>query len=226
MQFKIRSQPFEKIHADVLLAVSGREFISIDQSLSGDNRDEVTYDFRPQFTYKMNDRIEITQDYGLNIEFTDFVYNDNENFLDRNITFSNSVRTRLSAALTTVFRYRLHFHDRGSYLRQNPAEERVLRITQEDRKDLVEIFMNYAVNTHLNVVVRQEYARRKDTIVATGAESVFPDGKIEGGLEGKYNWGAQNALSFSLMKVNRFGTFNSRAQNDFWQMRSNITYAF
>jgi hypothetical protein len=226
LEFRIRSQPFKKISANVLLAVSGREFVNIDRSLSSDNREEVTYDFRPQFTYKLNDRIEVAQDYGLNIEFTDFVYAENENFLDRNITFVNVVRAKLTAALFTEFRYRLHFHDRGSYLRQSTADERVLRITQEDRKDLIEVRMRYAVNKHLNVVVRQEYGRRKDTIVFSGAESIFPDGQIEGGLEGQYNWGTDNTLNFSLLKVNRFGTFNSRAQNDFWQMKSNIKYAF
>lgn len=226
VQLKIRSVPFEKIRADILLSVSGREFVSIDRSLSTDNREEITYDFRPQFTYKMNDRIEIAQDYGLNIEFTDYVYQDNENFLDRNITFGNIVKARLSQKLYTEFRYRLHLHDRGSYLRDNPREERVLRIAQKDRKDLIEIYMSYAVTKYLSVVVRHEYAQRKDTFVATGSESVFPDGKIQGGLEGKYSWGTRGSLEFSLLKVNRFGTFNSRAQNDFWQMSSNVKYAF
>ncbi len=226
MQAKLSSKPFPKFDAGVFLAVSSVDYINIDRSLSGDNRRETTYDFRPEFTYHLNDRIGITQKYGLNIEFSDFVFSETDNFLDRNITFSNTIEARLTGALAATFHYGLLLHDRGSYRLNASATERTLNISQEDRKDQLSLKMRYALTPHLNVLTRQEYAQRRDRIVISGSETTFPEGKIEGGLEGKYVWEEGKELSFSLLKVNRFGSFNTEEQNSYWLMSTNIKYAF
>jgi len=226
VQVKLTSSPFSKVDAAIYLAVSSVDYINIDRSLSADNRRETTYDFRPEFTYRLSDRITISQKYGLNIEFTDFVFTENENFLDRNITFSNTVDVKLTRALSAQMHYGLLLHDRGSYLLDPGAIERVLRISQKDTKNLLRIKMRYRINEHLSAVARQEFAERRDRVVTSGTETKFPEGTIEAGLEGEYRWSDTRKLSFSLIKVNKFGQFNTSAQNDYWLMKSNLSYAF
>jgi hypothetical protein len=226
VQVRIASSPFPKVDAGIYLAVSSVDYINIDRSLSADNRRETTYDFRPEFTYNLNDRITISQKYGLNIEFTDFVFTENENFLDRNITFSNTVDAKLTRALFVQMHYGLLLHDRGSYLLDPGAIERVLRISQKDTKNLLRVKMRYRINEHLRAVAKQEFAERRDRVVTSGTETTFPEGTIEAGLEGEYKWSDARKLTFSLIKVNKFGRFNTKAQNDYWLMTSNLSYAF
>jgi hypothetical protein len=223
---RIQSTPFPKISAGVYVSVTKTEFVNIDGSLSQNNREETTYDFRPSISYKMNERVEIKQDYGLNIEFSDFVFKEDDNFLDRNITFSNTITARLSKALDVDLYYSLRLHDRGSYLSPTPASERLLNINQEDRRDEMKINVRYAINSRLTLIGKNDYSQRVDEILGTGRQNKFTDGGIEIGLEGNYKIGGGNTFKFALRKVNRFGRFNREEQEDYWVMDSSIRYTF
>ncbi|MEE9271238.1 MAG: hypothetical protein V3V49_13375 [Candidatus Krumholzibacteria bacterium] len=225
MNLKINSKPFPKITASIYLALNQTDFVNIDGSLSQNNRAETTYDFRPELTYTLNDRIQIKQTYGLNLELTEFDFDENNNFLDRNFIFSNTVRSRLSKALSTELYYQLLLHDRGSYLRPAPGEERLLNIEQEDRRDQMNVSFRYKINSHLTLLGKNEYSRRRDQFGA-GNATVFIDGGLEIGIEGAYRWGTEKNLNVKLRKVNRFGRFNSEEQESYWIMDSSVKYAF
>ncbi len=226
INLNLRSSPFPKVSTSIVLSVTSVEFVNIDASLSGDNRKETTYDLRPSITYRLSDRIQIQQEYNLNVEFTDFVFTDEDNFLDRNIRFTNQVTAQLSGSINVEFYYTLHLHDGGSYLREYPGAERLLAIDSEDRKDQTRIKMRYTITKNLTALCEQEYNRRIDRIVATGQETEFTDGGIRGGLMGNYKWGNNQSVTFTLMKANRFGRFNSDAQNDYWEMDTQVKYNF
>jgi hypothetical protein len=94
INLNVTSQPFPKISARVYLSANQTDFVNISGSLSQNNRKETTYDFRPGFTYKITERVELRQEYGLNIEFTEYVFTEEDNFLDRNFLFANTIRAR------------------------------------------------------------------------------------------------------------------------------------
>jgi hypothetical protein len=225
LNLKIDSKLFPKITSSVYLALNQTDFVNIDGSLSQNNRVETTYDFRPELTYALNDRISVKQVYGLNLELTEFDFNENNNFLDRNFMFSNSVRSRLTKALSTELYYQLLLHDRGSYLRPAPGEERLLDIEQEDRRDQMNVSFRYKINSHLTLLGKNEYSRRRDQF-GGGSSTVFTDGGLEIGIEGAYKWGTEKNLNLKLRKVNRFGRFNSEEQESYWVMDSSVKYAF
>jgi hypothetical protein len=226
LSLSINSRPYSKLSATISMSASSIEFVNIDASLSGQNRKETTYDFRPSITFQLNDRIQIKQDYGLNIEFTEYAFDENENDLDRNVRFSNTVRAKLTNALNVEFFYDLHFHDAGSYLRESPDGDRFLSVDTEDRKDRITLGFRYKINSHLTAVGDYDYSRRVDKAVGSDRETEFADGGIAAGLEGDYKWGTGQSLSFTLVKVKRYGRFNTDLQNDFWEMNSQLRYAF
>jgi len=221
----IQSRPFSKIAARVSGAIQQNEFISIHRSLSDQNRSELSFNFRPEFTYEISKMVSLNQIYGLNIEFTDFVYNENDNFLDRNITFSNTITTRPFPTLELELFYGLLLHDQGSYLRETPDAERLLDVDQEDRRDQMEIRFRYDVNSKLALVGRNEYSRNEQRFVG-GRTNVFIDGGLELGVEGNYKLGPSRELKIALRKGNRFGQFNSPEQEDYWVMDSSINFTF
>jgi hypothetical protein len=226
VNLQLRSRPFSKITASVGTSYIRTEFINIDQSLSSNNRVKSRYDLRPTLTYKMNDRISINQSYGLAIEFTDHTFVPEDNFLDRNVTFSNDVSVQLSRKLSGSFFYAYTYHDRGSYLSEVEGEERVLNRDREDRRDQIRLEFSYRATEHISVVGDQEYSRRVDRTIGSPVVRVSEDGGIEVGIRGKYDWENNRALNFTLMKANRFGSFTAEAQKDYWVVNAEFKYAF
>jgi hypothetical protein len=221
---RLNSKLFPKVDASVYVSVSKTDYLNIRASFSQNNRAETVYELRPEFTYKINSRLELTQRYGLNIQFADFVFQDDENYLDRNMSFSNMLRTRLSTKLGADFYYALQRHDKGSYLRPSPSAERILEINQEERRDEVKLSFRYQINRHLALTGLNEYSQRKDLL--SPSSSIFKDGGIEVGIDGNYDFGEQRTLKFAMKRVKRFGRFNAEAQNDYWVMDSSINYTF
>jgi hypothetical protein len=221
---RLSSNPFTKVTTGIYLSVGQTEFVNVDGSLSQDNRAETTYDLRPEFTYRITERVSLKQTYGLNIEFTEYHFTEDDNFLDRNFTFTNTVKAKLSNSLDTEVYYQLRLHDRGSYLRPEPTAERELSITQEDRRDQMRISFRYQINSHLTLLGRNDYSQRTD--LRTGRNTTFTDGGVEIGVEGNYDFGPERVLKLRMQRVKRFGRFNSKEQEDYWVMDSSLTYAF
>lgn len=225
INLSINSQPFPKIAAEILMSASQNDFVNISGTLSQNNRKETTFDFRPKFTYKITNRVELKQRYGLNIEFSDFVFTPDENFLDRNFLFGNTVRVYLTTRLSATMDYSLLLHDRGSYLAPFPGAERLLDIDQKDRRDVIDLDFRYAVTPRLALLGGYDFTTRRDLNNVSNVPA-FRDGGLELGAEGAYAWGTNRNLRFRLIKVNRFGRFNSAKQEDFWNMDSMLTFQF
>jgi hypothetical protein len=226
INLRIDSQPFPKITARILLSTIQTDFVNISGSLSQNNRRETTYDFRPELVYKITERIELSQKYGLNIEFTEFDFTENDNFLDRNFLFTNTIKTQLTPKLRVWVDYSLLLHDRGSYLAPTPGEERLLRIEQEDRRDRMSLSFRYQINPRLAVFGGHDYTQRKDVFAGGAGRPAFKDGGLEVGAEGNYAWGGGRTLRFKVAKHNRFGRFSSAAQEEYWVMNSTLRFPF
>lgn len=216
----------DKVDVAVPFSWTTSDFVNIDRTQSSNNRRKSRYDFRPRINFKINPKFSISQEYWLSLEFTDFDFNETDNTLDRNVNFMNEFRYQLTTAISTKMIYRLELHDRGSYLPLVPGGERFLEKDREDRRDRMALGMQYRINANLSAVVDYDYSQKVDRTVSTGFEQVTSDGGIIGGIVGRYNWGPGRDLRLELKKANRFGSFNTEAQNDYWVMNSEIKYTF
>jgi hypothetical protein len=223
---RLNSKLVPKVDASVYVNVARTDVVKIRASQSANNRQETLYELRPEFTYKITNRIDLTQRYGLNIQFADYVFQENENFLDRVLSFSNLLRTRLSTKLGVDFYYALQRHDKGSYLRPEPEAERVLVVNQEERRDEVKISFRYQINRHLTLLGANDYSQRKDLLAPPERSAVLKNGGVEIGIDGSYDFGGQRSLKLAMKRVKRFGRFNAEGQNDYWVMDSSINYKF
>jgi hypothetical protein len=223
---RISSKLFPKVQTTVFVEVAQTDKFNIKSSRSQNNETETRFDLRPEFTYKINDRISLTQKYGLNIEFSDFLFQADQNFLDRNITFANTFNVRLTPALTAEVFYSYLLHTKGSYLEPFPGAERLLSTNQKDRRDEITIKFRYQLNSHIAAIGRNEYSQRKDLFATGAAAAAFKTGGLELGLEGDYKLGTQNGLRFTVRRVKRFGRFNSPEQQDFWVMDTALNVTF
>jgi len=227
----IASAPFPKISTALSLSVTSSKFVNTHYSQSENNRTKDRYDFRPTIRYKMNDRVSVEQSYGLAIEVTDFHFKPEENFLDRNITFSNRITHNVTDHLKTDFTYSLTLHDRGSYLPLivdgvQVGSEEYLDIEREDRTDQTRLSFEWKVSDHVSLVGRHDYSRRRDKTIATGSTNTTTDGGIEGGATGSYDWGAGRQLSFEFKRAERFSPFGTEEQKKYWIANLSFKYAF
>ncbi len=238
---KFNSLPFEKLSANVSLSYSGQEIINIKESQSENNRTRTLYELRPGFVYYFNDQFLISQSYAVVIEYTDFVFTPTSNFLDRNLIFTNKFDFRPSKRINFVFDYAYNFHDNGSYLPDPVTGEDELSVQGEDRRDRVNLRLEYRVmdrivkgprlgdpdmNRSLQVFAEQRYNRFEDQVVGLDESDVTTDGQITVGSRGDYDFGSGRTLKFSIARVKRFSQFGSEAEKNFWDMRSEFNYPF
>jgi len=227
VRLDLSSTLFTKFSVGVGMSWSETQFINIDASQSEGNRVKSRYDFRPSITYRVNDRLTIVQNYGLALEFTDFTFTETDNFLDRNVTFSNEFRVTPTPNLQGKFYYGLTLHDRGSYLPLEPGGERFLTVDTEDRRDQIELGVRYRMGPHLSLEGDYEFSHKEDRAVGgVGRDRVTEDGSIRAGIVAKQNWGNGRTLNLTLKRARRHGPFVSEAQRDFWIMNGELRYAF
>lgn len=223
---RLTSKMTAKVDATVYVNAAKTDFIRVRASQSANNRQETMLELRPEFTYRITPRVELTQKYGLNIQFADYVFQENENFLDRIMSFSNVVRARLSTRIGVDFLYTLQLHDKGSYLRPEPKAARVLVVNQEERRDEVKVSFRYQISRRFVILGANDYSQRKDLLSSSPNKGLIKNGGVEIGIDGNYEIGAKGALKLAMKRVKRFGRFNAEAQNDYWVMDSSLNYRF
>jgi hypothetical protein len=226
VNMRITSRPYAPMVASISLAYSASEFINIDATQSENNRTRDLYELRPSFTYTVNTWFTIVQTYGVAIEYTDFIYKSADNFLDRNLIFSNEFQFVPTPAVRFRFEYGLHVHDTGSYLPDEVTGEELLTVEREDRRERLTLRVDYRLNPHLGVFGDNYYSSFTDRTIATESETVTTDGQIRVGTTGDYDWGKGRKLTFQVARVKRFSAFGADAEKNYWDARSEFTYPF
>jgi hypothetical protein len=223
---RITSQLFKKMSANITLGYSISDFVNIDSTQSENNRSRELWELRPAFTYAFRDNLIIVQNYGLAIEYTDYDFKPDDNFLDRNITFSNEFQYRPSKAIDFRFEYALHLHDSGSYLPDPVTGERLLEVDAEDRRDRTRIRVDYKATERIKFFAENRYSRREDRTPGSDEVDATTDGAIHVGTSGDYDWGTGRRLKFTVTRVKRFSEFGADAEKNYWDARSEFSYLF
>ncbi|MDH4038547.1 MAG: hypothetical protein OEX18_13775 [Candidatus Krumholzibacteria bacterium] len=221
---RLSSQPFSRVSANVTVSYSSTQFINIDESQSRNNRTRDLYEMRPGFSWNVRDWFTISQTYGVVIEYTDYVFVPNDNFLDRNLIFANTFTFKPVPGLDFRFDYGLNKHDKGSYLPTGPNGEDVLNVDREDHRSRLTLRVDYAVNDRLAFFAENRYSQFVDKTVSSNLETVTTDGQIAVGTTGKYDFGKNRKLSFLLSRVKRFAPTGSAKEKDYWDMRSELNF--
>jgi hypothetical protein len=226
LNLRISSSPFKRVSANVTLAYSISDFINIDASQSENNRTRELYEMRPGFTWVLSEMFTISQTYGIAIEYTDYTYNPNQNFLDRNLTFSNEFQFRPTKRIDLRWEYALHLHDSGSYLPDEVTGERLLDVDSEDRRDRMRIRMDFKATNNIKIYAENVYSQREDRTPGSDDVSVNTDGSVMVGTNTEYDWGNGRKLKFLVGRVKRFSEFGAEAEKNYWDARSEFSYPF
>lgn len=224
---QLTSSPFKKISAKVSAIYTNSQFINIDSTQSGNNRTRTLWELRPAFTYFVNERLSIIQNYALTFDYSDYDFKSSENYLDRNLTFSNEFQYHPTKKVGLMFRYDLLNHDNGSYLYDAETGGDVLTIRSKDRRDRTDIRVDYALKKEIAVFAENAYTRSEDRVTGSSIVTKTTDGQIEVGTNVNYTWGTGGRmLRITVSRVKRFSEFGSELEKNYWNAQSTFSYPF
>ncbi len=220
------------IKAGVKFTYRQHQTINIDASLSGDNRTDYTYWVVPRFLLKPTGWFDIGQDYEIKMEFTDFIFNENENYLDRTIVMSTKANFSFLASHLGI-KHMYRFIDTGSYLRPLDGGERLYGRTNESfehrltfRYEYVPV-KEFTLYSHSNYRF-QESNRLGDVGGTKGIIStrLYNSGEMSLGLSRTTQLTKSGKADLNIGWVRRFGPNLTKERREFWDIDLNVVINF
>ncbi len=228
----LKSKLFERISVVIDVSAGRYERVNIDRSLSGDNRFEYNYKLSPSYTVKPSGWIELKQKYTIKIDYTDFVYRAEENFLNRNTTVETMASFRIKSSITCRFKHLYLLKDTGSY-RERGGGERAYSPFGEDIDNDLGLALMYTPSEGFEVLAKADFRNQKSNQLGdiggrTGVISsvMYDSGGLVLGFKRKRKFAGKGEVDLDVSYVRRFGPNLAEIAREYWDVDASITYNF
>ena len=227
----LRAAPVRRITADVTLAADRYETINIDGTLSGDNRVDYQYRVGPLITLKPARWITLSQDYTVKIEYTDFVYTEDKNYLNRTTTLNTTAGFMVVRPLAFNIRHSYLMKDTGSYLTRNG--EQLYNPSNENREQSLFFDLRYTPLRDLTVKAQADFRNQRNNVfgVLDGQKAIVgstlsQSGGLRVGFVRNRRIGSLGTVNLDVSYVRRYGPYMTEERRRYWDVNSNITLKF
>jgi hypothetical protein len=223
--------PYKRVTVDVKSTIDRYETINIDSTLSGDNRVDYKYQVGPTITVRPAAWVSITQDYILKIEYTDFVFTEDKNYLNRTTTLSTRADFTLFPALRLGVRHGYYMRDTGSYLMREGGKR--YSPTNDTRDNTLDFDFNYEVMPGFDLKLSSGFNIQKGRVF--GAEngkkivvstSTFESGDMIAGFTRTMGFGEFGGISLDVSYVRFYGPYITPEKKEYFEANSTITLKF
>jgi hypothetical protein len=223
--------PFKKIAAAAMATVERYETINIDMTLSGDNRIDYKYQVGPTITVRPSNWVTITQDYLVKIEFTDFVYREDKNYLNRTTTLNTQTSFSLFPALMFSIRNSYLMKDTGSYLMRTGG--RRYRPSNNTHENILDIQLGYNLSTNFTLKAAGNFrVQRNDVFGAQEGHriiigsSTYESGGMKLGFERTKKFADLGDIDLDVTYVRNYGPYITEQRREYVEANSTITLRF
>ncbi|HSG27301.1 MAG TPA: hypothetical protein VLA34_02385, partial [Candidatus Krumholzibacterium sp.] len=162
---KVDTWMFGFIKTIVTGTMSRHETINIDASLSGDNRTDYQYYFIPEFSFNPTPYMSLGQKYELKVDYTEFSFDSNQNYLNRNTTLVTNAGFNLFRRMRLRLEHRYNMKDTGSYL-SSAGADRLYGPTNENIENKLQVVMEYDPVEDLTIFVRSSFKGQKNNALS------------------------------------------------------------
>ncbi len=221
-----------KIRAGVKFTYKQYETINIDASLSDDNRTDYTYWVVPRFLLRPTNWFEIGQDYEIKMEFTDFAFRENENYLDRTMIMSTNAKFKFFGSRLGI-RHRYQFIDTGSYLRPPDGSERLYGRTNESFEHRLAVRYEYMPVNDFTLFTYSNYRFQESNQLGLrdGTKGIintryYSSGEMKLGFSRVAEVTKSGKLDLNIAWVRRFGPNLTKERREFWDIDLNVEIKF
>ncbi len=223
--------PYRKFTVDIGGIIDRFETINIDNTLSGDNRIENKYQLSPRLSLKPVPWLTLSQDYIIKIEFTDFVYTEDKNYLNRTTSLNTRANFNVFPSLTFGFLHSYLKKDTGSYLMR--AAGRRYSPTNETFDHTLELTARYQVMADFLVTAAGDFSIQSGNIFGSrngrkiiSSTTMYESGGMTFGVARTMKFGERGGISLDVAYVRNYGPNISAERKEYWQADSELTLRF
>lgn len=228
--FTIRA-PYRKFGIDVSGLIDRFETINIDNTYSGDNRVDYKYQLGPTLRLNPAGWLSLSQDYIVKIEFTDFVFKEDENYLNRTTAANTRAYFDPSKSFGFDFLYSFLRKDTGSYLNRGGGEK--YSPTNETLEHNLGMAVRYELIKDLAVKGDTDFRIQTSNVFKSvngvkviASSTVYESGGMKVGFERKVGFGRHGGLTVDLAYVRNYGPYISEARKEYWEGDAELTLTF
>ena len=230
--FSFHSAPVEGVvTTNVSITTSRKETINISSEYSNDNRVDYLYRVMPSYVFRPVRWFTISQKYTIKIEYTDFVFKDEENYINRTTSLVTNAHFDILRRLTFSFEHSYLMKDTGSYL---PRDGEKLYSRESENLDNG-IAMKAEYEASKDFILRAEtsfrnqrnsrFGVRQGKRVRTGI-NIFDSGGLKVGFLHRKKVGSSGSINFDISYVRNFGPYMSEERKEYWLVDSSIAISF
>ena len=228
---KVRAGPLPRIQVEIEGNMSINETINIDRSLSGDNRKSYLYWLTPKIGIRPTQWLDLSQKYSVKIEYTDFVYKDDENYLNRTTSMITEAKFIVMRPLAFNFRHIYLMKDSGSYLLRD--DKRKYNRSGENFEHGLFLAARYRPSLELSFLAEVDFRTQEsnrlgfvggDKIVVSS--NVYESGGMKLGINRERKFWGNGRLDIDINYIRRFGPYISPERREYWEIDSSIAFNF
>lgn len=228
----LEAEPFGLLETSVDIEASKYDIINIDASLSGDNRTRYIYRLLPVIMMRPREWLDLTQRYEVKIEYTEYTFDENRNFIDRTVGVETDAGVSFPGKrISFSFNHRYNMRDTGSYLTFE-GEQRYNRSSEDFRHEF-RLKMNYLPVDYLRFSTDNTLRYRKSNSlgvedgerIITGSR-IYESGTFRIGVKGKKDVMFGASLDLDLYYIRNFGERITREMKEYVDAQMSVSYRF
>jgi hypothetical protein len=175
------------VTANVTAYIRAYDQAFIDARTAINSRNETEYIIRNGYTWRINPRVSVGQNFGLGSKVLDVVFSPLENTLNRNHFMNTHMECTITSRFSTNASYDYLLTDNGGYIRVTGDPEPFFSPTQRTKKDGIGVGFRYDVISggKLAFLSRQESTRQRSTSFNGRPPTITNRGNLALGFESK-----------------------------------------
>ncbi len=231
-QLRFQAEPFPSISTLISATADKYEIINIDESFSGDNRVEYLYLIEPTIEFRPDSWITLQQDYTIRMEYTDYVYTADKNYLQRTTGLNTSATLRVFKPLGLSFKYTYLLKDKGSYL-DNERGIEVYSPYQENLEDGLAAALSYNFSKDTQIRAESKFRlKKRNQIGSSGGDFVvtsstdYESGTLLLGFKKYSDLSGLGELDMDIAYIKNYGPYISEKRKEYWDVNASLKFSF
>ncbi len=223
--------PYRKFGIGIDCLVDRYETINIDNTYSGDNRVDYKYQLGPTLRLNPANWLSLSQDYIVKIEFTDFVFKEDENYLNRTTTANTRASFSPSRVLGISLFYSFLRKDTGSYLMRDGGEK--YSPTNETLNHSLDMAVQYELVKDFTVKASNDFSFQTSNVFKSvngvkviASTTQYESGGMKVGFARTMSFGAHGGLALDLSYVRNHGPYITEARREYFEGDAELTLQF
>ena len=225
---KLDYSPGGSISGGLTLRIREDQLIYIRRTRTGDNKTTQTYSVQPFITKSLTRSMSLTQRYELSADYTFYTFNEDRNFLIRNLGVATEYRWAGLRGLAIILSHRYTSQDEGAYVTGADGVARYGKNSERDNHTLG-ITVTYKLFDEISIEASQEFTVQQKWSIADGERRLSwerHDTRLTGKASADYTLADGTTLKVSVGRTDRDATNIVAQQRRVWDISVSIDKAF